>query len=110
MPKADRVERPAKKRNRALKYSTQTSKSNGNRYRELFLAQDRKDGLTGESMNETDDIYVSDGDDILALKVTLDALYGSYDGWTSVDVSDAAKQHTLIEEYDHYEAWNPTVS
>jgi len=110
MPKADRIERPAKKRNRGLKPTTQVDEAEGNFYRELYLNQDRKCGLSGTAMSETDSIYINDDRDILALEATLLDYYGRTKDWTSVDVSKVSRDHKLVEEYDHYEAWNPEVS
>ena len=107
MPKADRVERPAKKRIRS-KYQTNTGE--WSEHKKLFLQQDRKCGLTGTAMDETDTIYRKDGDDILALESSIIDAYGSTDGWTEVTISEPSNVESLVEDYDHNEVWNPQVS
>jgi len=105
MPKADRLERPAKKRTRD-KYQSQIGY--GSYYRRLFFEQDLKCGLTGTSMNETDTIYYKDN--MLALEASIISEFGDTTGWTLVTVSEPENVETIVEDYDHYEAWNPTIS
>ena len=107
MPKADRLGRPSKKRK---KEKHDVNKGYGSRYRELYFNQNRKCGLTGTAMDETDDIYIKDNEDLLALEASVIADQGDTTGWTSVDVSEPEKVESLVEDYDHYEAWNPTIS